>query len=252
MECALNAAQRGHTVLVLEKSERVGGQVWVGASSPLRKSWARIAEFYERQSRKGQFEVRLNTAADTQTILALEPEVVVIATGSRPKRMEIPGGPAAFTVHEALAGKCDGARQVVVYDNEGFNRPGVAADYLSSRGITVHYITPQTRLSITGDGMMLEEMTVRLQERGVVFSLGEAILGWEEPGALRLQNLLEPAEGVLSGVDAVVAAIGSETESALAEALRGRIPELHVIGDAVEPKTVEQATVQGATLARAL
>ncbi|HZO90005.1 MAG TPA: FAD-dependent oxidoreductase, partial [Chthonomonadaceae bacterium] len=45
MECALTAALRGHEVLVLEKTDRVGGQVWLGAASPLRKPWARIAEF---------------------------------------------------------------------------------------------------------------------------------------------------------------------------------------------------------------
>jgi NADPH-dependent 2,4-dienoyl-CoA reductase/sulfur reductase-like enzyme len=63
MEAAWNAGMRGHEVIVLEKADRVGGQIWVGASSPLRKTWARIAEFYERQSRKGIFEVRLNTVA---------------------------------------------------------------------------------------------------------------------------------------------------------------------------------------------
>lgn len=252
MECAITASQRGHEVIVLERSGRVGGQVWYGASSPLRQHWGRIADFYERQRQKNAFEVRINMEADAETIVSLQPDTVVIATGSRPKRMEIPGGPPAFNVHEALTGACDDARQVVVYDNEGFNRPGVVADYLSSRGITVHYVSPQTRLMIVGDGMMLEEMTVRLQERGVAFSLAEAIVGWEEPGVLRLSNLLHPNERLLYDVDAVVAAVGSESVSSLAEELKGRVPEIHVIGDAVEPKNVEVATMHGATLARAL
>jgi hypothetical protein len=168
-----------------------------------------------------------------------------------------------------------------VYDNEGFNRPSVVADHLSSQGVTVHYVSPNPRLTITGDGMLLEEMTVRLQERGVVFTLGEAIVGWEDEGDaalkdrsaasearlrglnpdeegklwlgnLRLRNVLSPGERLLTGVEAVVAAVGSESVNALAESLQGRVPELHVIGDAVEPKTVEQATVHGATLARNL
>jgi len=251
MECALHATARGHVVTVLEQSDRVGGQVHYGAASPLRRSWARIAEFYERQSRKGLFEVRLNTAADVETVLALQPDAVVIATGSRPKRLEIAGGPPALTVHEALDGACNTARSVVVYDNEGFNRPSVAADYLSARNTTVYYLSPQSRLSITGDGMLLEEMTVRLQERGVVFTLGEEIIQWDAPGKLRVRNLADTSEHVLE-VDAVVALIGSEPINALADGLRSHVLELHVIGDAQDPKTVEQATLQGATLARLL
>jgi hypothetical protein len=94
-------------------------------------------------------------------------------------------------------------------------------------------------------------MTVRLQERGVVFTLEEEIMHWDAPGKLRVRNLSRSDEGVLE-VDAVVALVGSESINALAEVLRGRVPELHVIGDAREPKTVEQATLHGATLARAL
>jgi len=141
MEAALTAAQRGHLVTVLEREARVGGQIWAGAASPLRRNWARIAEFYARQVAKGQFEVRLNTEATPETVLNLAPDVVVIATGSRPNRLEIPGGPSALTVHEVIAGKADTARHVVLFDREGFNRALVAADYLSSRGIELDVVS---------------------------------------------------------------------------------------------------------------
>ncbi len=253
MECAMTAAQRGHEVIVLEKSSRLGGQIWYGAASPLRQSWARIADYYARQSRKGDFETRLNTNADAETVLALKPDAVVIATGSRPKRLEILNGTSALTVHEALDGKADTARTVVIYDNEGFNRPGVAADYLSAReGKTVIYMSPMHRLTIKGDLLMLEEMTARLQERGVTFALAEEIVGWESAGTLRLRNTLDHSERLLSGIEAIVAGIGSEPINLLAAALRGKVPELHVIGDANEPLTVEQATVDGGTVARFL
>src|SRR5207248_10185315 len=102
MECALTAALRGHEVTVLEKSDRVGGQVWLGASSPLRRQWVRIAEFYTRQANKGLFAVQLHTEATAETVAKLDPEVVVVATGSQPERLEIPGGQATLTVHEVI------------------------------------------------------------------------------------------------------------------------------------------------------
>src|SRR5262249_34152914 len=140
----------------------------------------------ERQSRKGAFEVRLRTEATVAALLAESPDAVIVATGSRPVRLEIAGagagegpegrgpgpggcppcsgraigakrqrrgkssarsgkektGPGvAWTVHEAIAGAADGAQRVVVFDREGFNRPLVAADALSSRGAVVEFVT---------------------------------------------------------------------------------------------------------------
>jgi 2,4-dienoyl-CoA reductase-like NADH-dependent reductase (Old Yellow Enzyme family)/thioredoxin reductase len=254
MQCAMDAAERGHEVIVLEKGGRVGGQVWYGAASPLRKSWARIAEFYTRQCRKGTFRVELNTVADADGILDLKPDVVVIACGSSPKRLTIAGegGNQSFTVHEALNGKADAAQTVVIYDAEGFNRPGVVADYFSAQGKTVHYLSPQDRLRIAGDLLMLEEMTTRLLERGVQFGLAEEIVGWDTPGVLRLRNTIDGTERLLMNVDAVVAAVGSQSNNGLFAELTGRVPELHLIGDAKLPATVEQATVDGGQIARML
>jgi 2,4-dienoyl-CoA reductase-like NADH-dependent reductase (Old Yellow Enzyme family)/thioredoxin reductase len=252
MEAALVASRRGHEVIVLEKSSRVGGQVWLGAASPLRRNWARIAEFYERQSRKGLFEIRLNVEATEDDVTALQPDAVVIATGSLPSRLEIPGGPPALTVHDALRGEADGAKRVLIFDREGFNRPLVAADYLSSRKIDVEFVTALPQVCGAVEGMMLEEMVDRLMERGVVFKAGEVIAGGEGSGIVRLRNAQTAEERVLQGIDAVVATVGSSPVNELARRLRASVPELHVIGDANVPQTVEAATYQGARIGRAL
>jgi thioredoxin reductase len=252
MEAALTAALRGHEVIVLEKSSEIGGQVRTGASSPLRKNWMRIAEFYERQSRKGLFETRFNVDATAEKVLALKPDAVIVATGSRPNRMEIPGGTAALTVHETIAGKANAAKNIVLFDNEGFNRPLVAADYLSSRGIRVQFVTSLMHVCAAVEGMMLEEMIHQLRDRGVVFSAGEEILKWEAPRTLRLRSVQDGKERVIEDVDAVVATIGSTSISNLASELNGKVAEIHVIGDAHEPKTVEAATYMGGDVGRLL
>jgi NADPH-dependent 2,4-dienoyl-CoA reductase/sulfur reductase-like enzyme len=252
MEAALTAAQRGHEVIVFEKGNRVGGQVWVGAGSPLRKNWARIAEFYDRQTRKGLFETRLNAEATAEEILSLEPDALVIATGSQPVRLEIAGGPPALTVHEVIAGKADSAKRVLLYDREAFNRPLVAADYLSSRGAHVEFVTPLDYVCDAVEGMMREEMIAQVSDRGVTFTAGEEIVGWEGEGAIRLREMQTGDERILEGIDAVVATVGSVSVSELADQLRGEIAELHVIGDANGPRTVEAATYEGGRIGRLL
>lgn len=255
MEAALTAAQRGHEVIVLEKSARVGGQIWTAAGSPLRRPFARIAEFYERQAQKGLFRVRLETEGTPHRILELNPDAVVIATGSRPNRADLPNAAMQdriLTVHEVIEGRADDTQRVVVLDREGFNRPWVAADYLSARGVRVDFVTPFLHVGPSVEGMMLDEMVTHLLERGVRFWPGHELAEWEESGRVRLRNVQTAEEQVLGAADAVVGAVGSKPLNDLARALRGHVPELHVIGDANTPQTCEQATYQGARVGRLL
>ncbi len=250
MELALTAAQRGHAVTVLEQANRVGGQVWTGAASPLRRSWARIAEFYQRQAASGLFEVRVGTRADVETVLALRPDVVVIATGSQPLRLEIPGGPGALTIGEVMGGRVDHARRAMIYDTEGFNRAFVAADYLSAKGVAVDLVTPYCRLGHKVESMMLDEMVHQLGDRGVRFRPGQELVGWN--GGPVLRDVRSGEEERMEGVEVVVGTVGSLSEAVLADSLRAHVPVLHVIGDAAEPRTVEDATYEGARLGREL
>ncbi len=251
MECALGAQARGHEVIVLERANRVGGQVWVGAASPLRKNWARIAEFYQRQADKRLFDVRLSTEATRQLIVDLKPDAVVIATGSSPNRLHLRGESDVLTVHEVIAGRADQAKRVVIYDREGFNRPLVAADYLSSRGVKVDLISPLPTIGGLVEGMMLEEMVDQLTRRGVQFRPGAELDSWAG-GVAGLRDLQSGRPFQIDHVNAIVATVGSTPVAALADQLRDVVNELHRIGDAHEPQTVEAATYQGALLARTL
>lgn len=90
MAAVLAAAGRGQGEKVLEREARVGGQVWLGASSPLRRS---MAEYYQRQVGQGVMEVRLGVEATPEALLALAPDAVVVATGGRTLRRQLPGAP---------------------------------------------------------------------------------------------------------------------------------------------------------------
>jgi hypothetical protein len=155
-------------------------------------------------------------------------------------------------VHELVAQGPGEAKRAVVFDEEGFNRPLVAADYLSSRAVHVTFVTPLHTVGPKVEGMMLDEMAHQLADRGVHFLPGHDLIGWDGASRIRLRHILTGEEQALPAIDLVVALSGSASVSALAEELQGQVSELHVIGDAHLPQTVEEATLMGARLGRIL
>jgi 2,4-dienoyl-CoA reductase-like NADH-dependent reductase (Old Yellow Enzyme family)/thioredoxin reductase len=251
MEAAVNASARGHEVIVLERGEEIGGQVVLGSQSPTRGPWLRIAEFYRRQAAKGEFSVKLGVDATAETVLALRPDFVIVATGSKPSRLTAGMAHTAVTVHEALSGLIDHSKRVVILDREGFMRPIVVADRLASLGAEVHFVTPFTTIWPQVEHWTGDEFLRRFLDQGVKFYPGSDIGQWTSAGDVVIRDVQRGSEIVLDSVDNLVGAIGSNSENWLADELRGKV-DLRVIGDANVPGTVENATYQGALIGREL
>ena len=126
------------------------------------------------------------------------------------------------------------------------------ADYLSARGVEVEFVSGLPQVSGLVEGVLREEIHEQTRRAGRSLHRRPRNVAWDNAGILRLRATRTAAERVLEGVDAVVAPVGSTPVNALAHALRGRVPGLHVIGDANIPQTVEQATYQGARVGRLL
>ena len=89
MESALVLAKRGHKVTLYEKSGELGG-VFIAAAAPSFKEKDRdLIAWYKRELTKYPIEVKLNT--EVTDINALGADEVVIATGSTPNRIPVPG-----------------------------------------------------------------------------------------------------------------------------------------------------------------
>jgi hypothetical protein len=69
---------------------------------------------------------------------------------------------------------------------------------------------------------------------------------------VKLAHSYSNREETVEGVDTVVLATGSYSESSLFDALRGKVPELHILGDAYAPRRWTFATQQALELAQAL
>ncbi|HWC01238.1 MAG TPA: FAD-dependent oxidoreductase [Methylomirabilota bacterium] len=257
LEAARVAALRGHEVILYERTAALGGQVLLAARAPLRPGYGESVQWLVHQLRKTSATVRLGTEATVERVLADRPDAVVVATGAVPRRPGVPGAdlPGVVTVEDVLSGAAVGPRAVVV-DGTGRIQAGLAADFLAGQGRAVSVLTPYHTVCDNTEGSTKEPLFERLYQRDVAMIVDTALVGIETDGAGRLRvrgaNEYSGRSLALDGVDTVVLAYGARAVDGLYAALRGRGPEVVLVGDAMAPRLLHDALLEGTRAARRL
>jgi 2,4-dienoyl-CoA reductase-like NADH-dependent reductase (Old Yellow Enzyme family)/thioredoxin reductase len=258
LEAARVAALRGHEVILYERGGTLGGQVLVAARAPLRPGYGQSVEWLVRQLRKTSATVRLGTEATVERILADRPDAVVVATGAVPRRPAIPGAdlPGVATVEDILSGAVVAGPRVVVVDGTGRVQAGLAADFLAVQGRAVTVLTAYHTVCDNTEGSTKEPLYERLYQRDVKMLVDTALVAIEPDGASKLRvravNEYSDRPLALDGIDTVVLAYGGRAVDGLHAALKGKVSELTLVGDALAPRLLHDALLEGTRAARRL
>ena len=112
MESALVLAKRGHKVTLYERSGELGG-VFIAAAAPSFKEKDRdLIAWYRREITRYPIDVKLNT--EIQDLSALDADEIIIATGSTPNRIPVPGVEKGIEAIDFLLGKKTVGEKVVI------------------------------------------------------------------------------------------------------------------------------------------
>ena len=112
MEFAIQASKRGHKVDLYEKTGELGGLFIAAAASNCKGKDRDLIAWYKRQLSKTDVAVHLNT--EVVSLEDLDAEEIVLATGSRPRALPIPGGERAVFVNEMLLNKERAGERVAI------------------------------------------------------------------------------------------------------------------------------------------
>ena len=250
LQCALSAAQRGHDVTVLERADEPGGQVALAARVPGRAEFGDLVRNLIAELHRAGVVVKTGVDADVSVVAAMDPDVVVVATGSRPSTPwwagdRPDGAPVLLDVTEVLGGAVIEGAEVLVVDELGFHQATSVAELLADRGHRVRIASPSLvvgqDLGVTLD---MEQFWVRATAKGIIQESSTLVTGLR-PGGVATQDVLTGAVGERDCA-AVVLALPPLPEDALAETLRaaGRVVVV-VVGDARAPRRAHAAIIDG-------
>jgi 2,4-dienoyl-CoA reductase-like NADH-dependent reductase (Old Yellow Enzyme family)/thioredoxin reductase len=247
MEAARTAAMRGHEVVLYEKKEKLGGQLLLAAVAPHKEVISSLNKYMAGQLEKAGVQVLLGHEATAESVKAMRPEVVVLATGSTPVVPDIPGSRRDNVVLalDVLAGKEEVGNRVVVIGGELVGCE--TADYLAQKGKTVTIMRRGPNMAVGMNPQARDSLLARLRKNRVTMLTGVRYEEITDKGLV-----ITDKEGQRQNIEAdtVVLATGAIPNTELATELERQNVALHLIGDCVTPGKIAEAIRDGGRVGR--
>ena len=262
MKVAETAARRGLDVQLLEQRHQLGGQVRLAGSMAGREEIGEVVRYLETQLGKLGVKVESGATASVDSILAYQPDEVVVATGSRPVRRLL--GMRSYQLDEVTGldqphvldswdllerGVTPGHSVLVIDDGEGgWKGLSIAAD-LARKGHAVQMTTPMPYLA-AGLGPFSSGPFMRTAfELGIVSHPFTLVTGVDGD---TVSVVKESRPTTIGGIDSVVLCGWHEPVADLYFELKSRGVPVQRVGDAVAARTILQAVHEGERVARSL
>lgn len=246
LEAAWVAAKKGHKVTVYEKEEVLGGQYRIGAIPPTKQDILKALRYYITMGKKYGVEYKMGVEATEELILEENPDAVILATGGVPLMPNIKGidNPKFVKAIDVLEGKKEVGMNVLVV---GGGMVGVeTADFLGEHLHKVTIVEMLPEIAKDEQDAVKYFLLKRLNEYGVKAITGATVKEFLDDGVVCEKD---GKEEKIAGFDTVILAMGAKAYNPLEEKIKGKVPELYVIGDAVKARKAVEAIEEGARAA---
>jgi 2,4-dienoyl-CoA reductase-like NADH-dependent reductase (Old Yellow Enzyme family)/thioredoxin reductase len=243
MTAAITAADRGHTVTIVEKAPALGGLLRISEHDAFKADMKAYKDYMIRAVYK-KCSVLLQTEATPELMETLKPDAVVCAAGSKPVFPPIPGtdGPNVFSAEEAYHRRLEIGERIVIigaglvgcetalYFAKELKRKVVLAEITAKIGDPDYW---RENTPLTEEFALLPNLTVlpetsclAIRENGAEIRNKDGSAGFLEADTIILSTGLRP------NIDAV-------------EALRFSAEDFYSAGDCNRPRKIINATREG-------
>jgi NADPH-dependent 2,4-dienoyl-CoA reductase/sulfur reductase-like enzyme len=244
MQAALGAAEQGHQVLLLEKSDSLGGLLRFAGYPEFKRDIRRYVDLLRRRIEGNPgIEVRYNTAATPELAEDLAPDALIVAIGSEPVRLSLPGidDPRVTQVVDLHGeGREIGRRVVIIGAGQAGVEEGIALA-MDGRDVTLVEMTGK----MAGDAAYLHYLALLDQaERlpNLRVELHMKCTGVNPEGVVCLSG---DGRQTVYPADTVVSAAGVTPLREEAARFMGRLPRVALAGDCRKPAQMAEAVLSG-------
>ena len=241
MKAALTAAQRGHTVTLLEKTDQLGGILKSEQALPFKYEMYQLGLSLARQMEREGVEVRLSTTATPELLKQMKPDALILAVGSNPVIPPIPGirSENVIVVNNYYLEKDKVEDSVVVL---GGGLAGCeCAVHLGMEGKKVHIVEMRDALAVDCN-IRHRPILMKQVEKYCTVHLNHAGQEVTKDGLL-----CQDAEGqtVLIPGKTIICAVGQRSDRYTVMTLRDCAPWVREVGDCCRVSNITNAIYQG-------
>ncbi len=246
MEAARVAALRGHKATLVEEQRELGGQLRVAARPPGRGEFRHLIEWYRIQMIKFGVKLLRGRKATADLVRNLRPDLIILATGSRPLSPNIEGLKhlKVFHASEILGKKIQVGDQIVIIGGGGVGLE--TADFFASRGKRVTVIEQLSEVGRDLEGSTKKALLARLARKKVRILTGATVHKAEIKKIFVQWN---GSENEIAFDEPLIIATGVEANLELYNSLKTNEElkniDIHVIGDSISPRLLREAIFEG-------
>lgn len=252
LEAARVCKLRGHDVIVYEKTNELGGHLNEASSPDFKVDDKRLLNWYKYEMKELNIDIRMGTKADQALIETGKPDAIIVATGSDPIKLNLPGVERSNVVYavEIFKGTKSAGNNVVII---GGGLVGCeTALYLAKQGKKVTIVE-------TFDSLMTSGRPIPHMNRIMLIDL----LTFHNVGVILNSTLIEVTDdaAIITDpqtarrsikADTIVLSVGYRPDSQLFEELNGKFTELYLIGDARNAANIMTAIWDAYDVARTI
>ena len=243
MQAAITAALRGHSVTLFEKSGILGGLMNLSEQEVFKYPMAQLKRWLIQKLELAGVRVVLNTSADVDTVRAVAPDAVIVATGSDVFIPNIPGFRGrenVVTIRGLKEIKLQGTKRIVTAGGGIVACEAALGLALEGHDVTVVEMLPDiaTGLHKVNRAALKEQLSMH----GVHILTGTRC---DQIAGNTLYCTDKDGEKLRLPFDYALVALGTRPENSLNTAFLDSFPEVYLVGDCVTAGRIHVAIHQG-------